>query len=87
MCVVFGKIQCICVGGKDHVTCKVADACIGICSNIIKELMTCICHGFRALSLMGRDGTDGWKNGGVNHTSVIEDCADDALHIFDAFVG
>jgi hypothetical protein len=33
---------------KDHIACKVADACIGMCSDIIKKLMTCVGHGFCA---------------------------------------
>ncbi len=38
--VVFRKIRCIGVDGKDHVTCKVMDACILMCSCVIKNLMT-----------------------------------------------
>ncbi len=72
---------------KDHIACEVADACIGVCSNIIKKLMTCVGHGFRALSLLGCRSADGRKNGRVSHTSLIEKCSDNILQTFDAFFG
>ncbi len=75
------------VNREDHVACKVGGACIGMCSDIIKKLMTCICHNFRASSLTGGDSADGWKNGGVNRTSIVEECANDVLHPFDVFFG
>ena len=83
----FGKVQRISVGHADHIACKVADACIGMCSNILKKLMTCVSHAFCALSLSGCYSPDGRKNGWVNRMSIIEKCPDDTLHAFDAFFG
>ncbi len=70
----FGKAQFISVDHEDHIACKVADACIGMCSDIIKKLMTCIGNSFHALSLLGCYSTDGRQNGRVNRTSLIEKC-------------
>jgi hypothetical protein len=72
---------------EDHVTCKVANAYIEKCRDIIKQLMTCGGQGFRALSLLGCYSTDGRRNGQVNRTSVIEECYNNILHAFDAFFG
>ncbi len=83
----FKKVQDIGVDHEDHIACKVVDTCIGMCSNIIKKLMTCIWHGFCALSLLGWDSADGRKNGWVNRTSVIEEGAKNILHKFGAFFG
>ena len=83
----FGKIRCVGVDHEDHVACKVADACIGMCSNIIKKLMTCLGHGFHALSLSGGYSADGRKNGWVNCTSVIQKCPNNILHALDVFFG
>ncbi len=72
---------------EDHIAFEVADACIGMCSNIVKKLMTCAGHSFCALSLLGCYSTDSRKNGWVNRTSIIEECADNILRAFDAFFG
>ncbi len=85
--VVFGKVRCIGVDRKDHIACEVADAGIGMCSNIIKKLMTCVGHSFRALSLLGHYRADGRKNGWVNRMSIIKECSDNILDAFDAFFG
>jgi hypothetical protein len=84
---VFGKVRHIGVNREDHIACKVADACIEMCGNIIKKLMTCVGHGFHALSLLGCYSADGRKNGWVNGTSVIEKCPKNILHAFDTFFG
>ncbi len=83
--VVFRNVRRICVDRKDHIACEVADACIGMCSNIIKKLMTCIGHGFCALSLSGHYSAYGRKNGHVDCTSIVVKCSDNSLHAFDAF--
>ncbi len=86
-CVVFWKILCVSVDGKDHVTCKVMYACTGMCCNVIEKLMTCIDHGFHAMWLLWGNGTDGWEDYGFNCSSVVEECAGDALHVIDSFSG
>ncbi len=83
----FGKVQHIGVDRKDHIACKVVDACIGMCSNIIKKLITYVGHGFHALSLSGCYSADGRQNGWVNCMSIIEKCPSNILHTFDALFG
>ncbi len=87
MRVVFGKVLRIGVDCEYHIACEVADACIGMCSNKIKKLMTCVGHGYHALSLLGCYSADGRKNGWVNCTSIIEKCPNNILHALDAFFG
>jgi hypothetical protein len=74
-------------GLQDHIACKVVDACIGMCGNIIKKLMTCVGHGFCALSLSECYSADGRQNGWGNRTSLIKKCPNNILHAFDAFFG
>jgi hypothetical protein len=88
VCIVFGKVRHIGVDRKDHIACKVADACIGMCRDIIKnKLMTCVGHGIHALCLSGHYSADGRKNGWFNCMTVIEKYPDNILRAFDAFFG
>ncbi len=86
-CVMFWKILCVSMDSKDHVACKVMYACIGMCFNVIKKLMTCVGRGFCALWLLWCNGVDGWEDYGVNCSSVVEECFGNVLHVFDLFYG
>jgi hypothetical protein len=44
-------------------------------------------NGLERVSMTGCNSADGWKNGGVNRTSLIKECANDVLRAFDAFLG
>jgi len=47
------------VDGKNHVTGMVADAGVGVGSNVIKELMACFCDGLGAVGLSCCDRAEG----------------------------
>ena len=51
----FGEVGGVCEDGENHVTGVVADAGIGVCCNVIKELVACIRNCLGSVGLSRRD--------------------------------
>ena len=77
--VLFGKIRRITVDVQLHITCVVSNDSIGVSGTIVQELCHCLDGGLSAVSLGGSQCAEGNEHGGVDCSSIIEECANDFL--------
>ena len=68
----FGKVGGVTVEVQDHVTGAVADGGVGVGRIIIKDPNGCVMVFLHCFQLLGRNGVDGNKHGGVDGDSVVE---------------
>ncbi len=73
------------VDGKNHVTGMVADAGIGMCHDVIKELVACFRDSLGSIRLLCRDCTEGSVESGIDCVSVVEERSDNVLDPFNLF--
>ncbi len=62
-----------------------ADAGIQVCGDVIKELMACFLEGLGAVGLACHNCAEQSKEGGVDCSSIVQQCADDVLYAFYFF--
>ncbi len=72
---------------QDHVAHLVLNACIGMCSNIVEELVTCIGHCPCAIALSCCDGAECCKKCWVNCLHIVQEGTNDVLEVFDLLQG
>ncbi len=70
-----------------HVPCLVLNACIGMCSNIVKELVTRIHHCPCDDALAFCNGTECGKKCWFNCSCIVQECTNDVLDVFDLLWG
>ncbi len=87
VCVGFGEVRRIGVNVEDHVGGMKTDGGIGMSRKVIEELFAFFHCGFCASGLFTSNSTEGHEYSEVNGMGVIQDAANDALHLFDVFFG
>jgi hypothetical protein len=83
----FGKVGHIYVYQQYHGACFVSNACIWVCSNVAKELVTCINHCPCAITLSCCNGAECGKKCWVNCSRIVQEGTDNVLDVFDLFWG
>jgi hypothetical protein len=81
----FGKVGHFRVHQQDHAARFVTNACVWVCSNVVKELVTCISHCPCAIALLCCNGAECGKKCWVNHSCIVQEGIDDVLDAFDLF--
>ncbi len=56
--VLFGQVGSVCMHSKDHITCFVLYACIGVCRHVVEELVAGLGNGDCAFGLMCSNGAE-----------------------------
>ena len=67
--------------GRCHVTCFVREDSFFLGSDVVKELVDLAHSGLCRGRLLRRDGTEGHQHGDVNCACVIEESANDLMHV------
>ncbi len=81
--VCFGKIQCIQMDVEDHVGRIKTDRCIGVCCQVVKQLL-CFGHRLlRAFYLRACDCTECQEHCKVDSAGVIQDASNDTLDVLN----
>ncbi len=70
-----------------HVAHYVSNACIGVCSKVVKELMACISHCPSAIALLCCNGAECGKKCWVNCLRIVQEGTNDVLDGFDLLWG
>ncbi len=60
------------MNSKDHVTCFVADAGVGMGGNVVKELITGSDDGLCAVGLASGNGAEGSEESGVDGSTIVK---------------
>ncbi len=61
------------------------NACIGMCGNVVEELVTCIRYCSCAIALACCNDTECGKKCWVNCLRIVQECTDNILDEFDLF--
>jgi hypothetical protein len=82
-----GKIGHVRVYQKYHVAHFSSNVCIWVSVNVVKELVTCICHCLCAVALSCYNGAECGKKCWVNRSRIVQEGTDNDLDAFDLFWG
>ena len=75
-----GKVRGVAVDVYNHVTGGVSNGGVGVGIGVVEEPQGFIVGFFSGHRLLGREGANGNKHGGINGDGVTEDCANYMLH-------
>jgi hypothetical protein len=81
----FREVRGVRVDDDNHVTGMVVDAGVGMCCDVIEELVACFRDRLGSVGLSCRNCAEGSEEGGVDCSSVVEERSDNVLDPFDLF--
>jgi hypothetical protein len=77
----------VCTNSIYHVPSFVSNACIGVCSNVVEELVTCISHCPCAIALSCFNGAECGEMCWVNCMHIVQEGTDNVLVTFNLLQG
>ena len=72
------------MGSQNHGASAIRDAIVGVCGDVIQELVYGFSGIFCGFGLLRADGAEGGEELVIYGPGVVEQGADDALYAFDA---
>jgi hypothetical protein len=84
--VCFGKIQHVQMNVEDHVGCMKTDCCIGVCCQVVKQLLPFGHRLLRSLCLFACNHTECHEHCEVKSAGVIQGASNDMLDVLDVGV-
>ena len=73
--------------GENHVAGFTTDSGVGMCCDVVKTLLASFGDGNGAVGLLCCDRAQRGEQGGIDCATVVEECANDVLDVFDVFLG